>query len=80
MPRESLLGICKRVMGLELTISCLGSKRSATELHPHFFGKNRQAFYPDTVILLGFISATCVTHFWMQDIILAPFDSLIIRD
>ena len=24
----------KRVMGLEPTISCLGSKRSTTELHP----------------------------------------------
>jgi hypothetical protein len=30
-------GLCihiKRVMGLEPTISCLGSKRSTTELHP----------------------------------------------
>ena len=25
----------ERVMGLEPTISCLGSKRSTTELHPH---------------------------------------------
>ena len=25
---------CERVMGLEPTISCLGSKRSTTELHP----------------------------------------------
>ena len=33
MPRESLLDI-ERVMGLEPTISCLGSKRSTTELHP----------------------------------------------
>ena len=41
--RGSLLDICaaaperrrpKRVMGLEPTISCLGSKRSTTELHP----------------------------------------------
>jgi hypothetical protein len=29
------LGQIERVMGLEPTISCLGSKRSTTELHPH---------------------------------------------
>jgi hypothetical protein len=29
---ESLL---ERVMGFEPTTSCLGSKRSTTELHPH---------------------------------------------
>ena len=43
MSREPLLDTCwaglerhasKRVMGLEPTISCLGSKRSTTELHP----------------------------------------------
>ena len=28
----------KRVMGLEPTISCLGSKRSTTELHPRTKG------------------------------------------
>jgi hypothetical protein len=27
-------GLDERVMGLEPTISCLGSKRSTTELHP----------------------------------------------
>jgi hypothetical protein len=43
--RGSLLDICatprrhgsKRVMGLEPTISCLGSKRSTTELHPRLY-------------------------------------------
>jgi hypothetical protein len=29
-----VLSVLERVMGLEPTISCLGSKRSTTELHP----------------------------------------------
>ena len=33
--RGSLSSTFERVMGLEPTISCLGSKRSTTELHPH---------------------------------------------
>src|SRR5688500_9919726 len=33
--RGSLSSTSERVMGLEPTISCLGSKRSTTELHPH---------------------------------------------
>jgi hypothetical protein len=32
--RGSLSSTFERVMGLEPTISCLGSKRSTTELHP----------------------------------------------
>jgi hypothetical protein len=34
-PFQHVNGGFERVMGLEPTISCLGSKRSTTELHPH---------------------------------------------
>ncbi len=41
----------ERVMGLEPTISCLGSKRSTTELHPHKQGVFYTMFRVSSIII-----------------------------
>ena len=46
---ETLALISERVMGFEPTISCLGSKRSTTELHPQMMVRTCPYYIPELI-------------------------------